>query len=66
MLNKTLATFGVLGLVLLILAIFIVGPWISILAVNQLFNTAIPLTFWNWLSVFWLHFIVASSSSKKS
>ena len=64
MLEKTFTALGVGGVILLVVGIFILGPWLSILAVNQLFGTTIQLTFWNWLSVFWLHIVVASTSSK--
>jgi hypothetical protein len=64
MLEKTILALGISGLVLFIIGLFIVGPWLSILAVNQLFGTTIQLTFWNWLSVFWLHIVVASTTSK--
>jgi hypothetical protein len=57
---------AILLLVLLIIGLFIVGPWLSILAVNQLFGTAIQLTFWNWLAAFWIHLVVAGSSSSKN
>lgn len=58
-------TFGVLGIgvgLLIVVGLFIIGPWFTILAINQLFGTAIQLTFWNWLSVVWLHIVVASTS----
>lgn len=64
MLEKTFTALGVGGVILVILGVFILGPWLSILAVNQLFGTTIQLTFWNWLSVFWLHILVANTSSK--
>lgn len=64
MLEKTFTALGIGGVSLLILGFLVLGPWLSILAVNQLFGTAIQLTFWNWLSVTWLHIIVASTSSK--
>jgi hypothetical protein len=64
MLEKTLTALGFGGVILLIVGLFILGPWLTILAVNQLFGTAIQLTFWNWLSVFWLHIVVASNTSK--
>lgn len=63
MVNNILLTFGVAGVILFVLAILAVGPFLSILAVNQLFGTAIGFTFWNWLATFWLHLVVASSKS---
>jgi hypothetical protein len=64
MLEKTFTALGVVGVILLVLALCAVGPWLSILAINQLFGTAIQLTFWNWLSMTWLHFLVAKGTSK--
>lgn len=64
MLEKLITALGVGGVILLIVGLFILGPWLTILAVNQLFGTAIQLTFWNWLSVMWIHLLVASKSSK--
>jgi hypothetical protein len=56
---------AILLVVVLIIALFIVGPWLSILAVNQLFGTSIQLTFWNWLATFWIHLVVAGSRTSK-
>ena len=64
MLEKTFTALGVSGVVLFVIGLLVLGPWLSILAVNQLFGTTIQLTFWNWLSVAWLHVIVAGTSSK--
>ena len=64
MLEKTFTALGIGGVLLLLVALFALGPWLTILAVNQLFGTAIQFTFWNWLSVVWLQIVVASTSSK--
>lgn len=64
MIENTLTALGIGVGFLVLAAIIFVGPWLSILAVNQLFGTAIQVTFWNWLAAFWLHFVVASSISK--
>lgn len=64
MLEKIILALGISGVVLVVIGLFVVGPWLSILAINQLFGTTIQLTFWNWLSVFWLHIVVASTTSK--
>lgn len=61
MLEKTLLALGITGVILFVAGFFIVGPWITILAINQLFGTAIQLNLWNWLSVMWLHLIVSST-----
>ena len=64
MLEKTFTALGIGGIALLVVGLFILGPWLSILAVNQLFGTTIQLTFWNWLSAFWLHILVANTTSR--
>ena len=64
MLEKTFTALGAVGVILLILALFVVGPWLSILAINQLFGTAIQLTFWNWLSMTWFLLLIAKGTSK--
>jgi hypothetical protein len=64
MLEKTFTALGLLGVILLVIGIFVIGPWLTILAINQVFSTTIPLTFWNWLSIAWLHLVVASTTSK--
>lgn len=44
--------FGVLFAVLLVIALIIVGPLLTIWALNTLFPAlAIPYTIWTWLSV---------------
>jgi hypothetical protein len=55
-----LKSLGIIGIILFIFAIFVIGPWLSLLAINQLFGTTIQMTFLNWLSVTWLHLVVAS------
>ena len=66
MLEKIFVGLGIGGVILLIFAIFVAGPFLSIMAVNQLFGTTIGFTFWNWLAAFWLHIVVASSSTKSA
>ena len=61
--NKFLASLGIVGLLALVALLLVVGPFLSILAVNQLFGTTIALTFWNWVCVAWLHMVVASVGS---
>jgi membrane-bound acyltransferase YfiQ involved in biofilm formation len=66
MLEKVFVTLGIGGLIAIIVGLFIVGPIISILAINQLFGTNIAISFWNVLAAMWLHFIVASTTTSKS
>jgi hypothetical protein len=56
---------AILLVVVLIIGLLVVGPWLSILAVNQLFGTSIQLTFWNWLATFWIHLVVTGSRVSK-
>ena len=64
MLEKTFTALGFIGVTILVIGIFVIGPWLTILAINQVFGTAIQFTFWNLLSIAWLHFVVASTTSK--
>jgi hypothetical protein len=66
MLGKIFVGLGIGGVILLILAIFVAGPFLSIMAVNHLFGTTLGFTFWNWLAAAWLHLVVASSSTSSS
>ncbi len=63
MLQKLLVAFGVGGVLALIVGLFIIGPILTILAVNHLFGAGIAINFWNWVSVAWLHIVVASTTS---
>lgn len=64
MIENVFIALGVGFGLLVFAALIFVGPWLSIIAVNQLFGTTIQLTFWNWLAAFWLHFVVASHIRK--
>lgn len=57
---------AILGIILLIV-LAIVGPIITIYAINYLFSLSIPVNFWTWLSTSWLCFAVGGTShySKK-
>lgn len=66
MLEKVFLALGIGGIFAVVAALFIVGPVLSILAVNHLFGTTISLTFWNWVAAAWLHIVVASTTSKTS
>jgi len=49
---------GISLVFLIVLACILVGPIISIWALNTLFNTGITLTIWTWLAAFWFQFLV--------
>lgn len=63
MLEKLLVTLGMGGILALVVGFFIIGPILTIVAVNHLFGTGIAINFWNWVSVAWLHIVVASTTS---
>lgn len=46
------------SLVLLALFLIGVGPIITIMSMNMLFNLTIPISVWTWLSVVWLNLTV--------
>ena len=52
---------GVILLVVLAVVLLGIGPILTILSLNTLFNTGIAISFWSWLSVAWLHLIAAGA-----
>ena len=52
--SNVTAIFGGAALILLVIALVTIGPIFTILALNTVFNLSIPITFWTWLSTFWL------------
>lgn len=54
-------TFGkataLILLIVLLIALIGIGPVLTIMAMNALFNLSIGITFWNWLSVVWLSMV---------
>lgn len=55
----------VLFIILLVAAIIIGGPLMTITAINELFGTKIEFTFMTWLSAFWLSAIAAGGVTTK-
>ena len=47
---------AIVGVLVFLLGMLIIGPFLSIAAVNTLFGLNIAYTFGTWLSVFWLNF----------
>lgn len=52
----------IIGIIVLLLLIFIAGPIFTIMAVNTLFDTGIPLTIGTWFAAFWIHIVFASKA----
>lgn len=67
---KLFASFGILGLVVFVLAMIIFGPFVTIWAVNTIFGTTIAFTFKTWLAAIWLQMVtfggVQSAINKKN
>jgi hypothetical protein len=55
----------VVFMILLVCAVIIGGPLMTIVAVNELFGTKIEFTFMTWLSAFWLSAIAAGGVTTK-
>lgn len=55
---KILAVFLLIALAIVMVGL---GPILTILSLNTLFNTGIAISFWSWLSVAWLHLIAAGA-----
>jgi hypothetical protein len=51
-------------IILLWLTLFVLGPFISITAINTLFGTQIEFTFYTWLCVVWLASILSGSGPR--
>lgn len=45
--------FAIVAVILLIIALIIVGPLVSIWTLNTLFSLNIAYTFWTWLAMVW-------------
>lgn len=56
---QTWVSITVLFIVAILAIIF--GPIFTIWALNTVFNTGIAITFWNWLSVSWLTFVISAA-----
>lgn len=49
---------------LFVVLVVVFGPIFTIWALNALFATAIPVTFWTWLSVLWLQSVAVGLKYK--
>lgn len=56
--SENIVVFIVVAIICL--CIGIVSPILTILAINTLFGTGIPITIWTWLSMIWLSLIVGA------
>lgn len=54
----------ILGFILMVVFLLFlcgIGPVLTILSLNTLFNTGIVISFWSWLSMAWLHMIATGA-----
>jgi Na+/proline symporter len=49
-----LKIIGVVLLSILIVVLLGIGPILTIISINTLFMTQIPITIWTWLAMLWL------------
>ena len=56
----------ILGVIVLIIALVIFGPLVTIWALNTLFGLKIAFTFWTWLAMLWVQGSLAAMAVKKS
>lgn len=54
---KNMKNLGIGLLAVLVVVIFILGPFVTIWSINTLFGLAIDYTFWTWLAMVWLSFV---------
>lgn len=57
-LEQVFKTTTLFSLILLALFLIGVGPILTIMSMNMLFNLTIPISVWTWLSVVWLNLTV--------
>jgi len=64
------AISGIVGIILTVAffaALLIVPPFITLLAINTIFSTAIKMTFGRWLAIVWIGiYLSASTRGSKS
>jgi hypothetical protein len=54
------------GLVLVIAVLVLIGPFVTIWALNTLFGLGIAYTFWTWVAIVWLGLVLQTKIGKKS
>lgn len=63
MVQNAFVAFGVIGLLVLLIGLIVLGPIVTIFAINHLFNAGIAINFWNWLCVAWFHVLIVKATS---
>lgn len=52
--------------VLFLIVLVLIGPLISIWALNTLFGLGIAYTFWTWLAMAWIGLVINGNIGRKS
>ncbi len=56
----------IVALAVLVVTIVLLGPLISIWALNTLFSLGIAYTFWTWLAMAWVGAVLSAKIGQKS
>jgi hypothetical protein len=51
------ATFGILGIIAVVLVMIVFGPFLTIWSLNTLFGLGIAYTFKTWLAAVWVQMV---------
>jgi len=61
---------GIGLLIIVLIALIVIGPFVTIWSLNTLFGLSIDYTFWTWLAVVWLSLVtfgsIVSSTQKRN
>ena len=63
-LTDTFTGIGVVTIIVLLIILIGVGPLLTIAALNTLFNLSIAYSFWTWLAMLWVQFLMLTKVSK--
>lgn len=56
----------IMGFILFLVVLVLIGPFITIWALNTLFGLGIAYTFWTWVAVVWLGLVLQTKIGGKS
>jgi len=62
---KSKNTLLIISLIVLLVVLIGVGPILTIMSMNVLFNTGIALSFYSWISVVWLSLVLGGICGSK-
>lgn len=61
MIKGIFATFGIIGLLVFLIAVIIFAPFATLWSLNTLFNLGIAYTFKTWLATVWIQMVTFGS-----